>query len=189
MAKHVKTKDSLDVQVRTRFMDEYGNEMQGVIEYDPKTGFGNRIKDAQRGLVENFYRGGGHIEIDGHTFTAENQDENEIAAITTLIDAKVARGTPEYEQLLKHHIDTNRQNEKDKQKDKDKDKNKLAGTTQSTAPTLDEVDVSIPFVARTQIARGEEVILDLHKREVAGIKSDNIHRPKGKVSPDKKSFE
>jgi hypothetical protein len=160
--------------------------MQGVLEYDPKTGFGKRIKDAQRGLVENFYRGGGHIEIDGHTFTADNQDENEIAAVTTLIDAKVARGTPEYEQLLKHHIDTNRQNEKDK----NKDKNKLAAPAQApTEPTLDQVDVSVPFVARTQIARGEQVILDLHNREVTGVRSDNVHRPKAKVSPDKKSFE
>lgn len=177
MAKHVKSKDSLDVQVRTKFYDEYGNEMQGVLEYDPKTGFGKRIKDAERGLVEDFYRGGGHFEIDGHTFTADNQDENEIAAITTLIDAKVARGTPEYEQLLKHHIDVNRQNERDK--------NKPGPPT----PTIDQVDASVPFVARTQIARGEEVILDLHNREVAGARSDNVHRPKGPVSPDKKSFE
>jgi hypothetical protein len=184
MAKHIKHKDSLDVQVRTKFRDEYGNEMEGVIEYDPKTGFGKRIKDPKLGLVENFYRGGGHFEIDGHIFTADNQDQNEIDAVTTLIDAKVARGTPEYDELLKHHRDTNRQKEKDNNKDKLK-----ATQSQSQTPTLDQVDVSIPFVARTQIARGEQVILDLHKREVVGVRSDNIHRPKGKLSADKISYE
>jgi len=184
MARHIKHKDSLDVQVRTRFLDEYGNTMEGVIEYDPKTGFGKRIKDATLGLVEDFYRGGGHFEIDGHTFTADNQDQNEIDAITTLIDAKVARGTPEYDELLKHHIDVNRQKEKDNNKPK-------ATQSQQQPPTLtlEDTDATIPFVARTQIARGEEVILDLHKREVAGVRSDNIHRPKGKLSADKKSYE
>lgn len=191
MAKHVKHKDSLDVQVRTRFLDEYGNTMEGVIEYDPKTGFGKRIKDATLGLVEDFYRGGGHFEIDGHTFTADNQDQNEIDAITTLIDAKVARGTPEYDELLKHHIDVNRQNEKDKQKNQPKatQPQQQQPPPPPPPPTLEDTDATIPFVARTQIARGEEVILDLHKREVAGVRSDNIHRPKGKLSPDKKSYE
>ena len=176
MAKHEKHKDSLDVQVRTKFLDEYGNEMEGVIEYDPKTGFGKRIKDAQLGLVEDFYRGGGHFEIDGHTFTADNQDQNEIDAITTLIDAKVARGTPEYEELLKHHIDTNRQNEKDKNKDKNK------ATTAATQPlTIEQIDTkATKFIATTPIAKGEEVILDLHKREVAGTRADNIHKVKPK---------
>lgn len=173
MGKHKSHEHSLDVQVRTKFLDEYGNVMEGVIEYDPKTGFGKRIKDAKLGLVEDFYRGGGHFEIDGHTFTKDNQDQNEIDAVTTLIDAKVARGTPEYEELMKHHIDTNRQNEKDK------NKNKLAAQQQPQPPTtLDQVDVTVPFIAKTPISKGEEVILDLHNREVRGINSDNVHRPK-----------
>ena len=174
MAKHIKHQDSLDVQVRTRFLDEYGNVMEGVIEYDPKTGFGKRIKDPKLGLVENFYRGGGHFEIDGHTFTDENQDQNEIDAVRTLIDAKVARGTPEYDELLKHHRDTNRQKEKDNNKDKDKNK--------ATQPlTIEQIDTkATKFIATTPIAKGEEVILDLHKREVAGTRADNIHKVKPK---------
>jgi len=174
MAKHIKHQDSLDVQVRTRFLDEYGNVMEGVIEYDPKTGFGKRIKDPKLGLVEDFYRGGGHFEIDGHTFTADNQDQNEIDAVTTLIDAKVARGTPEYDELLKHHKDINRQKEKDNNKDKDKNK--------ATQPlTLEQIDTNTTrFIATTPIAKGEEVILDLHKREVAGTRADNIHKVKPK---------
>ena len=172
MTRHKKHEDSLDVQIRTKILDEYGNPMEGVIEYDPKTGYGKRIKDAKTGLIEEFYRGGGHIEIDGHTFTDENHDIHRINAVKTLIDAKVARGTPEYEQLLKHHIDASRTDE--------------INTKKANKPTTTEETVNIhqqKFIANTQIAKGEQVIINTYTNTVTGIRADNIHRP----NPSKKN--
>ena len=183
MAKHVKHEDSLDVQVRTKFLDEYGTPMEGVIEYDPVTGFGKRIKDPTLGLIENFYRKGGHAEIDGHTFTDENHDDNKIQAIKTLIDAKVARGTETYEDQLKHHIAVNRANEKEQA-----NKRKLSPIT--TLAEVKQANENITYVATTQIAKGETVTIDFETGYVTGTRSDNIFKPERNTEdhPDKKSF-
>jgi hypothetical protein len=184
MPTHKKHEDSLDVQVRTRFLDEYGNPLEGAIEYDPTTGFGKRIKDPKLGLVESFYRGGGHIEIEGHTFTADNHDENKINAIRTLIDAKVARGTPEYEQLLKQHVDEQRAANIAKGQQQKAD----AAAADAAAPDKQDPDrVKVKnqkFIAATQIARGEEVTIDLDSGQISGTRADNVHRPQTERGPD-----
>jgi hypothetical protein len=184
MPVHKKHEDSLDVQVRTKFLDEYGNPLEGAIEYDPSTGFGKRIKDPKLGLVESFYRGGGHIEVDGHTFTADNHDENKVNAIRTLIDAKVARGTPEYEQLLKQHVDEQRNAEQIR----GHQQRGAASDAAAAAPDKQDPDrVKVKdrtFIAATQIARGEEVKIDVDSGQVKGTRSDNVHKPQTERGPD-----
>jgi hypothetical protein len=187
MPVHKKHEDSLDVQVRTRILDEYGNEMAGVIEYDPVSGFGKRIKlDARpdSGFVEPFFRKGGSIEIDGHTFDADNHDENKVNAIRTLIDAKVARGTPEYEQLLKQHIDEQRNAEQIR----GHEQRGAASAAAAASPDKQDPDrVKVKdqkFIAITQIARGEEVKIDLDSGQVKGTRSDNVHKPQTERGPD-----
>ena len=104
MAKHSRHQDSLNVQIRTKFLDKSGHEMPGVIEYDPATGYGKRVKDAQRGLIEDFYAADGSVEIDGHNFDDTNHDEHRIAAIKTLINMGVTKNSQAgYNDLLDHH--------------------------------------------------------------------------------------
>lgn len=163
MTKHKKHDDSLDIQVRTKILDEYGNPIEGAIEYDPSTGFGKRIKDPALGLVEDFYRKDGSIEIDGHNFDDTNHDPDKVDSIKEMITLKVSRDTPEYEDMLKAKVSQKRDEAREKQQ------------KQTTTPTTTPLPGK--FIATTQIATGEEVILDLDKGEARGTRSDNIHRP------------
>jgi hypothetical protein len=128
MTIHKKHEDSLHVQIRTKILDQYGNPIQGAIEYDPSTGWGKRIKDPTLGLIETFYCKDGSLEVDGHNFDDTNHDVDKVDAIKTLIELNVSRGTPEYETILQKHID-NVRNERKADKDRfanlQEDKSKL----------------------------------------------------------------
>jgi hypothetical protein len=128
MTIHKKHEDSLHVQIRTKILDQYGNPIQGAIEYDPSTGWGKRIKDPTLGLIETFYCKDGSLEVDGHNFDDTNHDPDKVDAIKTLIELNVNRGTPEYEAILQKHID-NVRNERKADKDRfanlQEDKSKL----------------------------------------------------------------
>lgn len=128
MTTHKKHEDSLHVQIRTKILDQYGNPIQGAIEYDPSTGWGKRIKDPVLGLIEAFYHKDGSIEVDGHNFDDTNHDPDKIEAIKTLIELNVNRGTPEYETILAKHID-NVRSEKEKER-----KNATKETTTNPLP-------------------------------------------------------
>lgn len=169
MTRHRKHDDSLDIQVRTKILDEYGNPIEGAIEYDPATGFGKRIKDPALGLVEDFYRKDGSIEIDGHNFDGTNHDPDKVDSIKEMITLKVSRDTPEYEDMLKAKVSQKRDEVREKQQQKQQ-------VIDLDAPLTGAAEAK-RFVATTQIARGEEVILDLEKGEAKGTRSDNIHRP------------
>ena len=94
MTRHKKHDDILDVQIRTKILDQYGNPIPGAIEYDPATGYGKRIKDASLGLVEDFYCKDGSLEMDGHNFDDTNHDEDEVDSIREMITLKVSRNDP-----------------------------------------------------------------------------------------------
>lgn len=165
MAKHTKHDDSLDVQIRTKFLDQYGNPIQGAIEYDPATGFGKRIKDANLGLVEDFYVKDGSIEIDGHNFDDTNQDDTEVDSIKELITLKVNRNDPTYDDLLKAKVNTKR--------DEDKQKHPPGKKPDEPEESLANKVDKLHLIASSQIAKGEEVIIDLDKNEVKGTRSTN----------------
>lgn len=112
---HKKHEDNLNVQIRTKILDMYGNPIPGAIEYDPATGFGKRIKDAQLGLVEDFFYKDGSVEIDGHNFDDTNDDPDQAEAIKTLIDINVNRSSPDYETLLQKHVDKVRKEKQQQQ--------------------------------------------------------------------------
>lgn len=171
--KHTKHEDSLDIQIRTKILDEYGNPIIGAIEYDPATGFGKRIKDPALGLIESFYCKDGSVELDGHNFDDTNShDQDKLTSIKEMIDLKVSRDTPEYEDMLKAKIN---------QKRVDSTISNVAHDNQATLPlVVTETTTAIPldkFIATTQIAKGETVIIDLDKGEIRGTRSDNTYRP------------
>jgi len=105
MTTHKKYEDNLHIQIRTKILDQYGNPIQGAIEYDAATGYGKRIKDPTLGLIEDFYCKDGSIELDGHNFDDTNYDQDEVDAIKTLIDLKVNRNEPDYDNILQKHVD------------------------------------------------------------------------------------
>jgi hypothetical protein len=161
MTRHKKHDDILDVQIRTKILDEYGNPIQGAIEYDPSTGFGKRIKDPTLGLVEDFYCKDGSVELDGHNFDDTNHDEDEVNSIREMITLKVSRNDPAYHDMLQAKVNQKRD-------EKQKPTAITASPPPSTLPT---------FIATTQIAKGEEIIIDLTTGQAKGTRSDNIHRP------------
>lgn len=167
MVTHKKHDDSLDIQVRTKILDEYGNPIEGAIEYDPSTGFGKRIKDPTLGLIEDFYRKDGSIEIDGHNFDDTNHDPDQVDSIKEMITLKVSRDTPEYEDMLKLKVSQKRDEARNKQKQQQP----------ATAEVAEAETIPVRFIATTQIAKDEEVIIDLDKGEIRGTRADNIHRP------------
>ena len=160
---HKKHDDSLDVQVRTKILDQYGNPVIGAIEYDPSTGFGKRIKDPTLGLVEDFYCKDGSIELDGHNFDDTNHDQTEVDSIREMITLKVNRNDPTYHEMLQAKINQKR--------DEDKQKNP-GGKPEPLKP-----DKLPKIIAATQIAKGEEIIIDVDKGEARGTRADNINRP------------
>lgn len=167
MTKHIKHEDTFDVQVRTKILDMYGNPIEGAIEYDPVTGFGKKIVDPKLGIVADFFHKDGSIEVDGHNFDDTNYDDTKVKAVTDLVNLKVNRNDPTYEDQLNQHVKLNR----------DADKVKNPGGKDKTGgdqPTI----VSIPkkFRAKTQIAKGEEVLID-EDGNVTGTRSDNIFKP------------
>jgi len=172
MVSHKKHEDILDVQVRTRILDEYGNLIHGAIEYDPSTGYGKRIKDPALGLVESFFRQGGSVEIDGHNFDDTNQDEDRVAAIKDMITLHVNRNTPEYEDLLRQHVDQNRKN-----KHPPKDKNQQAfENAKGNNPDKPPKDAPV-FKAANNIKKGTPVVIDWDTGSVdmvASAKPDNV---------------
>lgn len=172
MVTHKKHDDSLDIQVRTKILDEYGNPIEGAIEYDPSTGFGKRIKDPALGLVEDFYRKDGSIEIDGHNFDDTNHDPDQVDSIREMIALKVSRDTPEYEDMLKLKVSQKR-DEVTKKKQTATD---VAALVNNVITTGEQQQLP-KFIATTQIAKGEEIIIDLETGQAKGTRSDNIHRP------------
>lgn len=110
MVKFEKSKDSVDVQLRTKVYDKEGHEQFGIIEYDPNTGYGKKIIDAEKGIVRDWYCLGGYIEIDGHTFTADNTDTDKVDAVKEMVDAKVTREKDPkvYDDLLVNYINRHR---------------------------------------------------------------------------------
>lgn len=185
MPTHKKHEDILDVQIRTKFLDEYGNPIQGAIEYDPTTGYGKRVKDPVLGLTEDFYYKGGHVEIDGHTFNEDTpHDEEKIASIKEMIKIGTNREDPGYADMLVNFVNSRRMDKKAQLEAQQQQAKQFETFQQST-----EIQVPEKFVAITQIARGEEVIIDLKTGHVKGTRSDNIHRPSTREeSPDRESF-
>jgi len=165
MTTHKKHDDSLDIQVRTKFLDQYGNPIAGAIEYDPATGWGKRIKDPTLGLVEDFFVKDGSIELDGHNFDDTNHDEQEIQAVKELITLKVNRNDPTYDDLLKTKVNQKR--------DEDKQKHPSGPKIEPLKP-----DKLPKIVAMTQIAKGEEIKIDIDTGEARGTRADNIFSPK-----------
>src|SRR5215831_12838698 len=163
MTKHIKHDDILDVQIRTKILDEYGNPIQGAIEYDPATGYGKRIKDPALGLVEDFYCKDGSIEIDGQNFDDTNHDEDTVNSIREMITLKVNRNDPDYNDMLKAKV-----NQKRDEKAKVKPQPTLLSTPQQEI---------VKFTATTQIAKGEPVEINFDTGEIKGTRSDNIHKP------------
>ena len=164
MTKHIKHDDILDVQIRTKILDEYGNPIQGAIEYDPATGFGKRIKDPTLGLTEDFYCKDGSIEIDGQNFDDTNHDEDTVNSIREMITLKVNRNDPDYNDMLKAKVNQKR------------NEAKLKATPTRTIQSAIDLGV-MKFVAVTQIAKGEPVDIDVNNGFVRGTRSDNIHKP------------
>ena len=166
MTRHKKHDDILDVQIRTKILDQYGNPIEGAIEYDPATGYGKRIKDPTLGLVEDFYAKDGSLEIDGQNFDDTNHDTDEVDGIREMITLKVSRNDPDYHDMLKAKVNQKRDD-------------KRQATEQLKAITQTSINQQPPikFKATTQIAKDEEVTIDLETGEVRGTRSDNIHRP------------
>lgn len=163
MTRHKKHDDNLDVQIRTKILDQYGNPIEGAIEYDPATGYGKRIKDPTLGLVEDFYAKDGSLEIDGQNFDDTNHDPDEVDSIKEMINLRVSRNDPSYHDMLKEKVNQ-----------KKGDKNKAQ---QLVTISPDLTIKPAKFIATTQIAKGEEIIIDLATGEAKGTRSDNIHRP------------
>lgn len=163
MTRHRKHDDILDVQIRTKILDEYGNPIIGALEYDPATGYGKRIKDPTLGLTEDFYCKDGSIEIDGQNFDDTNHDEDTVNSIREMITLKVSRNDPDYHDMLKAKVN---------QKKDEKRQQQQVATLQET-----RIQEPVIFRATTQIAKGEPVTIDLDTGEVKGTRSDNTHRP------------
>ena len=170
MVKHIKHDDSIDIQIRTKFFDEEGHQMENVIEYDPASGYGKRIKlDGPPGTIEQFYRLGGHLELDGNTFTAESHDEDKVDAIRETIDEKVNRHLePErYEQKIQQKTDMRRAA-----------KAKAGPAATKTAiqggpgVILSATTDLNKFTATNKIMEGDTVSIDLDKMTVTGITQD-----------------
>ena len=174
MTRHKKHDDILDVQIRTKILDQYGNPIEGAIEYDPATGYGKRIKDPTLGLVEDFYCKDGSIEIEGHNFDDTNHDEDEVDSIREMITLKVNRNDPEYHQMLQAKVNQKRDDKAAKTKQKEK------AVNITTSPESAHIEEITRFIAKTQIANGEEVTVDLTTGEVRGTRADNVHRPNEK---------
>jgi hypothetical protein len=171
MTRHKKHDDILDVQIRTKILDQYGNPIDGAIEYDPSTGMGKRIKDPTLGLVEDFYCKDGSIELDGQNFDDTNHNEDEIDSIREMITLKVSRNDPDYNDMLKAKVNQKR-DEKTKQQQQARLSQEQQTITPATITTLPD-----KIIATTQIAKGEEITIDLATGQARGIRSDNIHRP------------
>lgn len=165
MTRHKKHDDILDVQIRTKILDQYGNPIEGAIEYDPATGYGKRIKDPALGLTEEFYCKDGSLEMDGHNFDDTNHDTDEVDSIREMITLRVSRNDPDYHDMLKAKVNQKRD-------DHAKQRTIALATEPPSTFTLPD-----KFIATTQIAKGEEVLVDLNKAQVSGTRADNIHRP------------
>ena len=165
MVRYQKHQDSLDVQVRTKFLDQEGHEMKGVIEYDPVTGYGKRIKDSEKGLVEDFFRADGHMELDGHTFTSDNHNEEKVEAIKTVIKMGVNRNKDPktYEDLISHHTNLNRSNTKH-----GPITTSGTGATESMSSLfrVSGSDTVTTFTATQNIKKGNKVQVNLETGEV-----------------------
>jgi len=165
--KHQKHNDILDVQLRTRFLDMYGNEMAGVIEYDPQTGQGKRIAlgGADKGLIEGFIQKGGFVELDGQTFSEDNDnDPDTVEAIKTVISMKINRNKdPQiYEDEVKHHAELNKKARQEAQQ------------TQARLVSQIVAEPSpITMVAAETIRPGDKIMID-SEGAVRKFK-DNIH--------------
>lgn len=168
MAKHRKHEDSFDVQVRTKILDMYGNPIEGAIEYDPVSGFGKKIVDPKLGITADFFYKDGSVEIDGHNFDSTNYDDTKVEAVTNLVNLKVNRNDPTYEDQLQQHVKLNRQADIQKHPGG-------ADKTGGDKPTVAQTPKR--FRARTQIAKGEEVLVDEETGAVTGTRSDNVFRP------------
>lgn len=114
MTKFEKHKESIDVQIRMRVFDKEGHEMPGIIEYDPSTGWGKQIIDAEKGLVRDWYCQGGHVQLDGEVFDAERHDDDRASAIKELINAKIhkEKDPSVYQDMLTNYINRHRANSK-----------------------------------------------------------------------------
>src|SRR5690242_276716 len=176
-----KHEDTLDIQIRTKFLDVYGNEMPGVIEYDPATGIGKRLKiDAppSSGLTESFFHAGGSIELDGRNFDDTNQDDDVIQAIKDVVKSKISRSTDPtvYDEMIRQHIDQNRKN-----KNPPKDKNQQAfdnakGNNPNKPPTQAPV-----FQATENIKKNAKVVIDW---DTGNVSTDPANKPQNVFSAD-----
>src|SRR5215831_11283063 len=165
MTTHVKHSDTLDVQIRTKILDQYGNPIEGAIEYDPSTGYGKRIKDARLGLIEDFYIKDGSIEIDGQNFDDTNHDPDQVDAIRTVINMKINRSTdPQvYEDNIKHHADLIRKQKQELQKIQQKQEEQTFAAMASIAkgePTATTTTTTTTMIAADTIRPGDKVIID-----------------------------
>lgn len=176
MTKHKKHEDTFDVQVRTKILDMYGNPIEGAIEYDPVSGFGKRIVDPKLGIVADFFQKDGSVEIDGHNFDDSNYDDTKVKAVTDLVNLKVNRNDPTYEDQLQQHVKLNREADKDKNPG---GKDKTGGDQPTITPEAPK-----KFRAKTQIAKGEEVLIDEETGDVTGTRSDNIFKPDSLLNQD-----
>jgi hypothetical protein len=171
MTIHKKHEDNLHVQLRTKILDQYGNPIQGAIEYDPGTGYGKRIKDPALGLVEQFYCKDGSIEVDGHNFDDTNHDPDKVEAIKTLIDLKVNRNQPEYADILQKHVDRIRN-----------EKQVPIRTVTITEPTM----IDRTFTATSRIDENQRVQVDLDTGLVSPVK-ENIINPTEQQHEDRRA--
>lgn len=167
MTIHKKHEDNLNVQVRTKILDMYGNPISGAIEYDPSTGYGKRIKDPALGLIEPFYHKDGSIEVDGHNFDDTNHDPDKVEAIKTLIDLKVNRSTPEYDDILAKHVDNVRQ-EKQRQQ-----KQSVVGPGMQALLSATTTDKTL--IATSRIDNGQRVTIDFDTGTVTPVKDNPLN--------------
>lgn len=169
MTIHKKHEDTEHVQIRTKILDQYGNPIQGAIEYDPTSGYGKRIKigSEQQGIIEPFYQKDGSIEIDGHNFDDTNHDEDKVNAVRDLINMQVNRGQPGYEDLLQEHVNNRR-----------RDKQGLAQRQTLSTETIPTSPVDPKaFVATQNLKKGMKLRINMTSGEVEADPESLVTRP------------
>lgn len=170
MTTHKKHEDTEHVQIRTKILDQYGNPIQGAIEYDPTTGYGKRIKlgSEQQGIIEPFYQKDGSVEIDGHNFDNTNQDPDEIDAVRDLINMRVNRGQDGYEDLLREHVNNRR-----------RDRQGLAQrqTLATTIPGGTTEENVKAFVATQNLKKGMKLRINMTTGDVEADPESLVTRP------------
>lgn len=169
MTTHKKHEDTEHVQIRTKILNQYGNPIEGAIEYDPKTGYGKRIKlgAEKQGIIEPFYQKDGSIEIDGHNFDDTNHETDKVDAIRDLVNMQVNRGQPGYDELLQEHVNNRR-----------RDKQGLAQrqTLATEIPKTAE-DNAKAFVATQNLKKGMKLRVNLTTGEVEADPDQLLTRP------------